>query len=551
LDGKVLFASEGQTGKIYRYDLTSGAFAQLTSVPSSGPSNAIPLVITRKYLYALIDGKDFWQIDKVTGSSTLVLRTTVPTASRYPSYAKIRSDSTAVYWWEGASSGAVLKRFDEATGSVATLATVPVSGSVGSSIFDFYSDGTWVWWANEAGYNTADVQRVQVTGGASENFGPFVDELLPTRDGSSGVTLNADADNVYWATQQGGLAKLPKQGGSAVLISKYSAGLDAITEKYFIGGGTGIRKTPKQGTTQPTMLWSSPSDLFFMDFTADDTDLYWLMSEDLVENIHIYTMSLEGGTARHLAALRDGRRIVPYKDYLLIAKQTAFGGSISIMPKSGGDEQVLVVTDPLRPAFLTVFDDMLYFSVESGGLYGIGLTTGALKAYDAVCRGSLHVDPFYIYCSDNGGTHRISLTNGVFEMVDYSSGGAITGDDRCAYWGGLFELVSFVKSDGACGDPVSLQMGPTIIPEGEQGLPYSATSGKQGKKYSARLKAANGKPPYVWGVDESLLPPGLYLNPTTGTLAGKPSVSGVYTFTIDLIDSLGVSAQREFTLSVQ
>jgi hypothetical protein len=270
---------------------------------------------------------------------------------------------------------------------------------------------------------------------------------------------------------------------------------------------------------------------------------------------------------------------------------------------------------------------MLYFSVEFGGLYGIGLTTGALKAYDAACSGSLYVDPFHIYCSDGGGTHRVSLVTGVFETVDYSGGGQITGDDRCAYWGGMFELVSFVKTDGACGDPVSLEMAPTIIPDGEQGLLYSANlhaiggyppysftlvsgslpaglslepdgtvagipvkttkkssfkvtaidkagaevtgtfqlsilkplqlistalpSGKQGKKYSARLKAANGKPPYLWSVDENLLPPGLYLNPASGILAGKPSAPGTYTFTIQLIDNLGTHRAREFTVSVQ
>jgi hypothetical protein len=622
LDGKVLFVSEGQTGKIYRYDLASGALTQLTTVPSSGPSNAIPLVITTKYLYALIDGKDFWQIDKVTGSSNLVVRTTVPTASRYPSWAKIRSDSTGVYWWEAAPGAAVLKRFDEATGSVATLVTMSTYVSGASAILDFYSDGTWVWWANETGYNTADVQRVPVTGGASESFGPFIGELFPSRDVGSGVTINGDADNVYWATQQGGLAKLPKQGGSAALVSKYSAGLDIITEKYVIGGGIGIRKTPKQGTTEPTILWSRPGDLYFMDITADDSDLYWLMSENIAENVHIYTMPLEGGTARHLASLRDGRRIIPYKDYLLVAK----GGSISIIPKNGGDEQVLIVTDPLAPAYVTVFDDMLYFSVDSGGIYGIGLTTGAFKAYAAACSGWLYVDPFHIYCSDGSGVHRVSLSNGLFETVDTTRGGQITGDDRCVYWGAMFELLSFVKTSGACGDPVSLQMAPTLIPDGEQGLPYSANlhaiggdppylftlvsgslppgltlepdgtvtgipakttkkssfgvaamdsggttvtgtfrfsilkpvqivstalpSGKQGKRYSTRMKGANGKPPYVWLVAGSL-PPGLDLDPTSGILAGNPSAPGIYTFTIEVIDNLGLSSQRDFTLSVQ
>jgi hypothetical protein len=76
-------------------------------------------------------------------------------------------------------------------------------------------------------------------------------------------------------------------------------------------------------------------------------------------------------------------------------------------------------------------------------------------------------------------------------------------------------------------------------------------AGRQAKRYSARLKGAHGKAPYEWFVEEGSLPAGLSLNPATGVVSGTPSAPGIYRFTILLLDDLGMTIRRSFSLSVR
>jgi hypothetical protein len=169
------------------------------------------------------------------------------------------------------------------------------------------------------------------------------------------------------------------------LLPGWGAGIDVVTDRYFIGGRAGMAKTPKNGATQPSIKWSPPSGLSLMDLVVDETDLYWLVHENQVSNVHIYAMPIDGESARLVASFRDGRRIVSYEDYLVVAKQTAFGGAISVVPKNGGDEQILVVTDPVTPVDIKVLGDSLYFSASNGGVYSIGLIAPVLKSYGGFC----------------------------------------------------------------------------------------------------------------------------------------------------------------------
>ena len=58
-------------------------------------------------------------------------------------------------------------------------------------------------------------------------------------------------------------------------------------------------------------------------------------------------------------------------------------------------------------------------------------------------------------------------------------------------------------------------------------------------KYSATLAATSGNPPYTWTVIAGGLPNGLKLSKSTGTIAGKASFAGTFTFTVQVLDKKG------------
>jgi hypothetical protein len=79
----------------------------------------------------------------------------------------------------------------------------------------------------------------------------------------------------------------------------------------------------------------------------------------------------------------------------------------------------------------------------------------------------------------------------------------------------------------------------TSLPAGATQAPYSQT-----------LTATGGTPPYAWSVTAGSLPNGLTLQVPTGALAGTPTVTGVFTFTVTVTDANSVTAQKQFTLSI-
>jgi uncharacterized protein (TIGR03437 family) len=70
--------------------------------------------------------------------------------------------------------------------------------------------------------------------------------------------------------------------------------------------------------------------------------------------------------------------------------------------------------------------------------------------------------------------------------------------------------------------------------------PYGIFSGKVGSPYSAALQASGGTPPYQnWMIIAGSLPPGLTLDPASGSVNGTPTASGNFSFTVTVNDSSG------------
>ncbi len=67
--------------------------------------------------------------------------------------------------------------------------------------------------------------------------------------------------------------------------------------------------------------------------------------------------------------------------------------------------------------------------------------------------------------------------------------------------------------------------------------------------YSETLLGEGGVPQYTWALVTGALPPGLSLS-EEGVISGSPTAQGVYKFTVQAMDQLAVTAQREFQISV-
>jgi hypothetical protein len=68
--------------------------------------------------------------------------------------------------------------------------------------------------------------------------------------------------------------------------------------------------------------------------------------------------------------------------------------------------------------------------------------------------------------------------------------------------------------------------------------------------YNTPLAAAGGSAPFVWTVSTGSLPAGLRLDASTGAITGIPESPSTANFTVTVTDSLNVTAQKAFTLTI-
>ncbi len=75
-------------------------------------------------------------------------------------------------------------------------------------------------------------------------------------------------------------------------------------------------------------------------------------------------------------------------------------------------------------------------------------------------------------------------------------------------------------------------------------------SGATGKKYNAALKTAGGTKPYNWSIVGGSLPVGLTFNGAKGVISGKPQQAGLFNLTFQVVDPLGGTVQKNFTITI-
>jgi hypothetical protein len=80
----------------------------------------------------------------------------------------------------------------------------------------------------------------------------------------------------------------------------------------------------------------------------------------------------------------------------------------------------------------------------------------------------------------------------------------------------------------------------------------SLPAGTVGVAYHSALAAVGGLAPYAWTLSTGSLAPGLSLGATTGDIAGTPTTSGTWSFSVQVSDTQNPAdtATRAFTLTI-
>jgi curli biogenesis system outer membrane secretion channel CsgG len=78
---------------------------------------------------------------------------------------------------------------------------------------------------------------------------------------------------------------------------------------------------------------------------------------------------------------------------------------------------------------------------------------------------------------------------------------------------------------------------------------FSLPKATQGEYYTATLEITGGERPYKWTVESGKLPDGIILN-KEGVVSGRPSMSGTYTFVINMTDARGIPATQKLSITV-
>jgi len=180
---------------------------------------------------------------------------------------------------------------------------------------------------------------------------------------------------------------------------------------------------------------------------------------------------------------------------------------------------------------------------------------------------SLVVDPTgrFLFGADTDGLHGFSIAaDGTLAPAGTPrSIGAVTRVTTAI--ASVADLV-YVGNSGT-GDIYGFRINPsTGALTAVSGSPFAATPLPSAFAATANLPAASqvdvgdnvvasvgvygGRPPYTWSIASGTLPPGSALNTTTGIFSGVLNTAGTYSFTVQVVDSLGATVSETRSITV-
>ncbi|HPR61683.1 MAG TPA: Ig-like domain-containing protein, partial [Prolixibacteraceae bacterium] len=88
------------------------------------------------------------------------------------------------------------------------------------------------------------------------------------------------------------------------------------------------------------------------------------------------------------------------------------------------------------------------------------------------------------------------------------------------------------------------------VPAGISIENYILSNATIGVPFNHQFDVSGGIAPFIWNIENGLLPEGLNLNGSKGTIIGTPTETGTFEFKLAVTDQTGVSAQTSFKIEV-
>jgi len=246
---------------------------------------------------------------------------------------------------------------------------------------------------------------------------------------------------------------------------------------------------------------------------------------------------------------------------ILDSNGAQIGGNFSVTADTNAQVSPSVAYDSVTQRFLVVWED---YRNMSGDIYGQildsnGAPIGSNFSISAAANGQVYpseaYDPVrqrYLVAWQD---YRSGGTSDIYGQVISSNGSLVGSNFSICSAASEQSFPSVAYGSGARNFMVAWQDqrdGDTDIYGMLIGgiTTTSLPSGKELTPYAAALQATGGTLPYTWGIVSGSLPSGLSLTSSTGDISGTPSSPGLYPFTVQVTDAIGMTDTALLSITI-